>query len=172
MTEIVGTSITSRVASGDKFRVTWQWSLAAILPAFSFDTEGAARKIQEWLPSIGFTPVSAPSAQHGDEVVVYDVRTAATNGGKTVAQILSALESVPWTMRVARLEKLSLTASSSTLEQGQAEAIEEGNAAADPLGNTLSTVGETIAAAGKSVLLLAMLVAVAAAVYYSRQARG
>lgn len=158
--QVVGTIVTARLVAGEKYRVTWAWSLAAILPAWAFNTVGAANQIHEWLSSSGFIPISLPSAKAGDEVIVFDVQVAAYKAGRTVAQMLSDLEAVPFTMYVARLEKLKPAQSSQELAQGQAAAVDQGNATVDVTGRLFDWL-EGIGGKVATVLIVGGVVALA-----------
>jgi len=168
VTEIVGTLATARVASSEKFRVTWTRAFAKLLPAFTFDAPKVANDIRNWLPSAGFVPVSNPSAKSGDEVVVFDVRLASQWGGKTVADVLVALNEEPHAMDVTRLEKIPLTATSTQLEQGQSDAVSEGNRDAS-FDDLLASFGATLKTAGGVVAIVLVVGAVAFVVYKSRK---
>lgn len=172
--EIVATLTTSRVSSGDKFRVTWTRAFAKLLPAFTFNAPMVADSVRNWLPSAGFIPVSNPSAKSGDEVVVFDVRLASQWGGKTVADVLVALDNEPHfgdnataLLDVTRLEKISLTATSTQLEQGQNSAVSEGNRDAS-FADALASIGSALKTAGGIAIVVVAVAAVAFIVYKSR----
>ena len=181
MAEIVGTTVTSRVAGGDKFRVTWQFWFSSVLPSWAYyDATDIAERLREWLTSKGFVPVSAPSAVSGDEVIVYDVRLAQEwSNGRNVSQVLDALEDTPWfwSLKVQTLQRLTGAESSTQLEQGQQEAITQGSAIAstNAVFESAESFTKSIAGAlGKTAQIIA-LVSVAAivvgAVYLYRESR-
>lgn len=129
---IVGTKSNATVKAGDKFRATWRWALAEFGAGAFFDSRRFDLNVQEALPGMGFIPVSSPSAQPGDEVIVYDVRLSQSWGaGRTVADVVAALDKLPLVsdiaLDVSRVEALPLTLTSAQLADGQAQAREQGN---------------------------------------------
>lgn len=181
-TELIGTTITSPVAGGDKFRVTWQFQFSSVLPSWAYyDAPDISRQLREnWLTGKGFIPVSMPSAVSGDEVIVYDIRLAQTWGnGRNVAQVLDALQETPWfwSLTVQRLQRLSGAESSKELAEGQEGALVQGKETAATNAVFESTEGflkSLRGALGKTAQLIA-LVAVAAivggAVYLYRETK-
>jgi len=95
--DIRGTSpnaiVTGGAALADKYRVTWsQDGVSSLLP---FQAVVVSLALREWLPSIGVVAVSDPSAVAGDVAVIYDVRPMSQWSGRTVAELLAALNQTP-----------------------------------------------------------------------------
>ena len=181
MAEIVGTTTTSRVAEGDKFRVTWQFWFSSVLPSWAYyDAPDVARQLREWLTGKGFVPVSMPSATTGDEIIVYDVRLSRDWGnGRNVAQVLDALEDTPWfwSLKVQRLQRLSGAETSTQLEQGQQEAITQGteiastNAVFESAESFTKSVAGALGKTAQIIALVAIAATVVGAVYLYRQSQ-
>ena len=181
MAEIVGTTITSRVASGDKFRVTWQFWFSSVLPSWAYyDATDIARQLREWLTSQGFIPVSMPSAVTGDEIIVYDVRLSSEwSNGRNVAEVLDALEDTPWfwSLKVQRLQRLTGTETSTQLEQGQQDTIDQGkeiastNAVFESAENFTKSVAGALGKTAQVIALVAIATVVVGAVYLYRESQ-
>lgn len=130
---IVGAKSNDTVKTGDKFRVTWRWTLSEFGGGAFFDSHRFDLNIQEALPGNGFLPASSPAAAPGDEVIVYDVRLLQTwgAGNKTVADVIVALDKLPFftdtALDVVKVEKVDPNATSAQLAAGQAKAREQGN---------------------------------------------
>lgn len=179
MAELIGTTAVSRVSAGDKFRVIWEYWGASVLPAWSHvDAVIMADRIRDWLPSEGFIPVSMPTAQSGDEVVVYDVRLAQTwSNGRNVSQVLDALGNVPGALRVQKLERLSGMETSSELAEGLQGAITSGGSAANTnaifgsVEDFLKAARGALGTAAQLTALVAVAVIVAGGIYLYRETR-
>lgn len=130
---LVGAKSNDTVQTGDKFRVTWRWTLSEFGGGAFFDVRRFDLNVQEALPGMGFIPVSSPAANQGDEVIVYDVKLSQAwgSGNKNVADVAAALDKLPFTtdlaLDVSRVEKVSASATSAELAAGQAKAREQGN---------------------------------------------
>ncbi len=181
MAEILGTTETSRVAGGDKFRVTWQFQLSSVLPSWAFyDATDIARLMREWLPEHGFIPVSMPSAVSGDEVIVFDVRLAQEwNDGRNVSAVLNELSETPWfwSLKVQKLQRLTGAESSMQLQQGQQEALDAArdasstNVVFESTENFLKSIKGALGSAAQFVALLAVVAVVGGAVYLYRESQ-
>jgi hypothetical protein len=181
MAEIIGTTVTSRVAGGDKFRVTWQFWFSSVLPSWAYyDATDIAQRLREWLTSKGFIPVSAPSAASGDEIIVYDVRLAQDwSNGRTVAQVLDELDDTPWiwSLKVQRLQRLTGAETSTQLEQGQQEAITQGseiastNAVFESAESFTKSIAGTLGKTAQVIALVSIAAIVVGAVYLYRESR-
>lgn len=181
MAEIIGTTATSRVAAGDKFRVTWQFWFSSVLPSWAYySAPDIADRLREWLTGKGFVAVSMPSATAGDEIIVYDVRlTSDWSNGRNIAQVLDALEDTPWfwSLKVQRLQRLTGAETSEQLTEGQQQAITEGTVTADTNAVFQSAENFTRAVAGalgktaQIIALVAVAAIVGGAIYLYRESQ-
>jgi hypothetical protein len=181
MAEIIGTTSVSKVAAGDKFRVTWQFILSSVLPSWAYyDAPDIASRLREWLPGQGFVPVSMPSAVSGQEVIVYDVRLSNDwSNSRNVAQVLEKLEDTPWfwSLKVQKLTRLSGSESSTQLEQGQQDAITSGETAAETnalekaASDAFKKLKEMFGDAAQLVALVAVAAIVVGGVYLYRESK-
>lgn len=181
MAEIIGTTVTSKVAGGDKFRVTWQFWFSSVLPSWAYyDATDVARNLREWLTGKGFIPVSMPSAVSGDEIIVYDVRLAQEwSNGRSVAQVLDELEDTPWfwSLKVQRLQRLTGAETSTQLEQGQQETIDAGkeiastNAVFESAESFTKSVAGALGKTAQVIALVAIAAVVVGAVYLYRESQ-
>lgn len=181
MAEIVGTTVTSKVAGGDKFRVTWQFWFSSVLPSWAYyDATDIARQLREWLTSKGFIPVSMPSAVSGDEIIVYDIRLAQEwNNGRSVAQVLDELEDTPWfwSLKVQTLQRLTGAETSTQLAEGQQEAINQGaeiastNAVFESAESFTKSVAGALGKTAQVIALVAVAAIVVGAVYLYRESQ-
>lgn len=153
---LVNTSSNSIVLGGagdaDKFRVTWtRDDISRVLP---FQAVVVAAAIREWLPTRGFVAVSNPSAVAGDVAVVYDVRPTAQWSGRTVAEMVSALNAVPLigsstflaipqSVTVTRVEKVRPGSSPAELAAGQGSARDDAQTA-DAARSFLESIASTL----------------------------
>lgn len=164
--QLVGLTANSLLKSGDKLRATWTFWGSSWLPAALHDAPAKAVKVREQLPSLGFIPISQPSAVDGDEVIVFDVQLSQSWGsGVAASTVVASLDDLGfgfYDLVLTRLEKIVAT-SSTDLQQQQAAAVQQGNADAnanvvfDKLGATLGIAGKTLA--------LAVVVAAGVAAY-------
>lgn len=181
MAEIVNTTVTSKVAGGDKFRVTWQFWFSSVLPSWAYyDATDVARNLREWLTGKGFIPVSMPSASSGDEIIVYDIRLSQDwNNGRNVAAVLSELEDTPWfwSLKVQRLQRLTGTETSTQLEQGQQETIDQGkevastNVVFESTESFLKSLKGILGTTAQVIALVAVAAVVVGGVYLYRESK-
>jgi hypothetical protein len=181
MAEIVGTTVTSKVAGGDKFRVTWQFWFSSVLPSWAYyEAPDIATQLREWLTGKGFIPVSMPSASPGDEIIVFDVRLALEwSNGRNVSDVLNDLEDTPWfwSLKVQRLQRLTGAETSTQLEQGQQEAIDQGsviastNAVFESAGSFTKSVAGALGKTAQVIALVAIAAIVVGAVYLYRESQ-
>jgi hypothetical protein len=152
-----------------------------VLPSWAYyDATDIASQLREWLTGKGFIPVSMPSAASGDEIIVYDIRLALEwSNGRSVAEVLSELEDTPWfwSLKVQQLQRLTGVETSTQLEQGQQETLNQGKeiASTNVVFESAESFTKSVAGAlGKTAQIIA-LVAVAAivvgAVYLYRESQ-
>ena len=169
MTQLVGLTSSTLVKSGDRLRATWTFLGSSWLPAWVNDAPQRAKDIQVRLPSLGFVPLTQPSALDGDEAIVFDIQVGTSWGsGVAVSTIVEKLDHVGtgltayYDMNLTRLEKIVATSSTDLQQQldaarTQANADANANALFDKLGDILGIAGKTLA--------FAVVVAVAVGVY-------
>lgn len=146
----------------EKFRATWELTLAQLLTPANVDAARVALQVRDALPSVGCYAVSNPSAAPGDRVLVYDVRVQQAAAGMTVAQFADGLERLPmfsggWATHLHRLDLVAEGASAGELASGQEAARTEGNkeAASTSLG---ARIGDALKSAGLVLAVVAGLV--------------
>lgn len=170
-TAIVGALLTTPVTSADRFRATWTYTSSALLPSFVFNPVAKAIEIREWLPSAGFIAISNPTAQPGDQAIVFDVRPASQWTGRTVADVRSALDNTPftfgWGLTLTRLQLVTYSSSvDMQADQDAARDAANADAAARDVetraANALGALGGTL---GKVLLVVAAVAIVAGLAY-------
>lgn len=179
--DVVNAKPNDRASAGDKFRVTWRWSLGEFMnPAF-FDVVRFDIDVRNALPGMGFVPVSNPMATAGDGVIVYDVRLSTTWGAnnKSVAQVVTALDKLPLfagvALNVSRVERLpNAGISSGDLAAGQVAAVAAGNTELDndreETAGIFSPITTAFARLGTAATALLVVAVAGAALYVYRRA--
>lgn len=159
---LVGTHLTDPLVVGKRFRVTWTFWGASILPAFMFNPTVAASYANRWLPTVGCVPTYYPVATAGDEVVVFDFMLTAQWTGKFTKELVSTLTGIPIPMHVTRLEAITTAA----VPRDAIAAIVLGNREANPImRNVAAALGTTV----DVIALAAAAVVIGGLVYFSRK---
>lgn len=163
------------VRTGDKFRITWRWSLADYLAGSHFDVRRYDRNVLDWLPSQNLLPVSNAMAVPGDEVIVYDVRLGSQWGaGRTVADVIIAADKLPFmddlSLDVYAIEPVSASATSADIASGLASSVVQGNAnSAGERDDSLDFFGDVGEKLDKYATILVVGAVLVAAVYFYRK---
>jgi hypothetical protein len=167
MTTLVGLSATDRIKSGDRIRATWEYYLSSLLPSFLHNAPKTAADLQVRLPSMGFVPVSPPTALPGAESIVYDLQLSQVWGTATpVAQIVETLGNMPYpftNLKLTKLEAIDATASASDRAKQLDDARTAGEKAADT-NKLFEAAGKVLGVTG-NVIVAAVLVAAGVATF-------
>lgn len=79
----------------ERYRITWRFVAASLVPDSSLDSYRVAEGLRNALPSLGLIPVSPNSAVAGDPFVQFTIQVSQTAGLRTLADIIDAGNRLP-----------------------------------------------------------------------------
>lgn len=172
-----GNALTPLDRSRQRFRITWKFVSAFLVPDTWLGTTEIANAIRNALPQLGLIPLTPIAAVPGDPFIQFTCQLAASFNGQTVADVVTQANLLPifdygsstflrTAVEVSEVEIRDITLPQATVLQQDINARDRATIAADAedvvtkTGNVVGSIGEGIKDVTKFALGTAAIVAI------------